>query len=80
MTESAAVRPKAYNYLTDDNDENKKAKGTKKCAIKRKLKFEDYKHRLEVTQLEKERNHLEKSKLDSDSCRENHKELKKTMN
>ena len=80
MTESAALRPKAYNYLTDDNDENKKAKGTKKCAIKRKLKFEDYKHRLEVTQLEKERNHLGKSKLDRDSCRENHKELKKTMN
>ena len=30
----------------------KKAKGTKKCVVKRKLKFEDYKHCLEPTQLE----------------------------
>ena len=26
--------------LRDDGSENKKAKGTKKCVIKRKLKFE----------------------------------------
>ena len=26
----------------------KKAKGTKKCVVKQKLKFEDYKHCLEV--------------------------------
>ena len=30
---------KTYSYLTDDGGENKKAKGTKKCVIKRKLKF-----------------------------------------
>ena len=30
----------------------KKAKGTKKCVVKRKLKFEDYKHYLKPTQLE----------------------------
>ena len=40
-----------YSYLTDDNNENEK-KGTKKCVIKQKLKFEDYKHYLEVIQLE----------------------------
>ena len=38
--------------LTDNNNEAKKAKGTKKCLVKRKLKFEDYKHCLETTQLE----------------------------
>ena len=43
-TEFAALRPKTYNYLTVNKGENKKAKGTKKCVIKRKLKFEDYKH------------------------------------
>ena len=32
----------------------KKAKGTKTFAIKRKLKFEDYKNCLEATQLENE--------------------------
>ena len=30
---------KIYNYLKDINDEDKKAKDTKKCVIKRKLKF-----------------------------------------
>ena len=36
----------------DDGTEDKKAKDTKKCAIKTKLKFENYKHCLEATQLE----------------------------
>ena len=43
MTEFAALRPKTYSYLTDDCKEDKKAKGTKKCVIKRRLKFNDYK-------------------------------------
>ena len=37
-----------YNYLTNNNDEDKKAKSTKKDVIKRKLKFEDCKHCLEI--------------------------------
>ena len=41
MTEFVALRPKAYSYLTDDCKEDKKAKGTKKCVIKRRLKFND---------------------------------------
>ena len=43
MTEFVALRPKAYSYITYDCKEDKKVKGTKKCAIKRKLKFNDYK-------------------------------------
>ena len=35
ITEFVTLRPKAYSYLTDDNKEDKKAKGTKKCLIKR---------------------------------------------
>ena len=42
-----------YIHLKDNNDENKKAKGTKKCVIKRRLKFEDYKNCLEAAQTEK---------------------------
>ena len=34
MTESVALRAKAYAYLMDDGSEHKKAKGTKKCIIK----------------------------------------------
>ena len=55
-----ALRPKTYSYLIDDGDENKKVKGTKKCAIKRKLKFEDYKRCLGATELENKTNQLEK--------------------
>ena len=34
MTEFVALRPKTYSYLTDDCEEDKKAKITKKCVIK----------------------------------------------
>ena len=43
MTEFVALRPKAYSYLMDDGKNDKKAKGAKKCVIKRRLKFNDYK-------------------------------------
>ena len=43
MTKYVAVRPKLYSYLMDDGNSDKKAKGTKKCVIKRRLKFNDYK-------------------------------------
>ena len=45
ITEFVTLRPKNYPYLTDDDDkEDKKAKGTKKCVIKRMIKFDDYKN------------------------------------
>ena len=43
ITEFAALRLKTYSYITDKFIEMKKAKGTKKCIIKKMLKFEDYK-------------------------------------
>ena len=43
MTEFVALRPKTYSYLMDDGWSIKKAKGTKKCIIKERLKFSDYK-------------------------------------
>ena len=43
ITEFIALRPKTYSYTTDEFIEMKKAKGTKKCIIKKMLKFEDYK-------------------------------------
>ena len=43
ITEFTALRPKTYSYLADDCKEDKKAKGTKKCMIKRMIKFNDYK-------------------------------------
>ena len=41
MTEFVSLRPKTYSYLTDDGNTDKKAKGTKKCVIKRILNFID---------------------------------------
>ena len=39
-----ALRPKTYSYLTDDDNNAKKAKGANKCVIERILKFKDYKN------------------------------------
>ena len=43
MTEFVAIRLKTYSHLADDREEDKKAKGTKKCVIRRRFKFNDYK-------------------------------------
>ena len=43
IEEFVALRAKAYPYRTDDDNEKKKAKGTKKCVIKRELMFGTYK-------------------------------------
>ena len=43
ITEFIALRPKTYCYLTDNDKIDKKAKGTKKCVIKKMIKFDDYK-------------------------------------
>ena len=43
IAEFATLIPKTYSFLTDDGKEDKKAKGTKKCVIKKMIKFNDYK-------------------------------------
>ena len=63
VTKFFGLRAKTYSYLTDDDSEDKKGKSTKKCAIKRKLEFENYRNCLEVTQPENEINHLEKNSI-----------------
>ena len=52
------------SYLIDAGSQDKKAKGTKKCLIKIKIKFENYKSCLEATQLDNKINHLGKNKID----------------
>ena len=46
MIEVVANRAKTYAYLLDDDSEIKKAKGVKRCVIKRGLMFENYKDSL----------------------------------
>ena len=43
ITKFVTLRSKTYSYLTDDGKEDKRAKGTKKCVIKKMIKFNDYK-------------------------------------
>ena len=43
ITEFIALRPRTYSYLTDNDKIDKKAKRTKKCVIKKMIKFDDYK-------------------------------------
>ena len=46
MKEFCAPSAKTYSYLMDDNGEKKKAKGTTKSIIKRRIQFENYKDSL----------------------------------
>ena len=42
MTEFCALRAKVYAYKLDDDTERKKAKGTKKCIVKRQIASKNY--------------------------------------
>ena len=69
MTKFVGLRAKAYSYLVDDISEDKIAKVTKNCIIKRKLTFEDYNNWLKATQLQNEKNYLGKNKINIDSLK-----------
>ena len=68
MTRFVRLRAKAYSYLIDGGSEDKKPKGRKMCAIKRKFKFKNYKICLEAI-------NLEKNKTDINTIIENYKEF-----
>ena len=44
ITEFVTLRSKTYSHLINYCKEDKKAKGTKKCVIKRMIEFNDYKN------------------------------------
>ena len=51
ITEFIRSKAKTYSYLIHNGSEDKKEKGIKKCVIKRKLKFENYKNVLKKLNL-----------------------------
>ena len=63
ITKFAGLRAKTYSHLIDGGIEDKKAKGAKKCVIKEKTKFENYKKYLKATELDNKLNYLEKNKV-----------------
>ena len=69
------LKVKTYSYLTDDGSEYKKAKGTRKCVIKRKLKFENYKSCLEATQFDNKIKYPKEYKINIDSLKQFHKKF-----
>ena len=75
MTEFVRLRAETSGYIIEDGSEDKKAKDTKKCLIKIKIKFENCKNCLEANQLKNKINHLEKNKIDSFITKENKKNL-----
>ena len=52
VKEFVELRAKTCCYLKDKNDKSEKAKGTKKCVLKNKLKFHGYKNCSEAAQIE----------------------------
>ena len=83
MAKFVGLRAKSYSYLIDDVSESRKAKDTKKCDIKKQLKFENYKNCLEAIQLDNKygnveknnkcRINIEKKKINIDSLKKSHK-------
>ena len=61
------LRANTYSYLIGDGSENKKAKITKNCVIKRKFTSGNYEKYLEVSQLVNRINYLEKNNVNIDS-------------
>ena len=64
------------SYLKDNNGEDKEAKWTKRCVIKRNLIFRDYKNYLKESQIEKNEI-FGKEKIDVDCLKVDKKEFLK---
>ena len=76
MKELLGLRAKSYSCLIEDGSDDKKAKRTKKCIIKRKI---NNKNCLEETQLENKINHIGKKKeIDADTFTKDHQEFLKS--
>ena len=69
MANFVGLRAKTYSYLMDDGSEQRKAKGTKKCVIEKRLKFENYKNCWKGTQLDDKLNYLEKNQTYVDNLK-----------
>ena len=72
------LRAKSIYLFKDNNEEDKKAKGTKKYVTKRHLKFSDYKQCLKPSQIENRISYLENKRIDVDCPKKYKKELVKS--
>ena len=73
MIKFVKLRAKTYSYSIGDDSEDKNGKGTKKCVLKRKLKFENSQNCFEETQLDNKINYLGKDKINNSSFKRKNK-------
>ena len=59
ITELITLRAKVYANLKEDGSEHKRAKGTKKCIIKREIMFENYRESLKIKSYQNRNKDLE---------------------
>ena len=64
------MKKKTYSHLKQNNDEDKKAKCTKRCVIKRKVKFQDYKNSLNPAKTDEKIKYYENKKNNGEKLKE----------
>ena len=74
MKKLVELRAKRLVYLKENNDEDEKAKDTKKCFMKN-LKFEGYKKCLEAAEIKSNIKHFKKYKIQAYSLKEDQNEF-----
>ena len=71
---------KNYSYLKDSSSEDKKAKDTKTCVIRKKLEFEDYDNCQKQLKLKIKQTRYEKIKLTQNALKKIIKNSQKIIN
>ena len=71
MKKFVGLQPKTYSHLKDNDNDYKKAKGTKRCVIKTKLKFQDCKICFKACQFINIDNYLERQGIDFNRLKKN---------
>ena len=73
MIKFVKLKAKTYSYSIGDDSEDKNRKGTKKCVLKKKLKFENCQNCFEGTQFDNKINYLGKDKINNSSFKRENK-------
>ena len=75
MKKFVELQRKTYSYLKDNDDDYKNAKDTKRCVVKRRPNFQDYKNCIKASQILNIKNYLQSKQIDVDCLKEDKKEF-----
>ena len=75
MKKFVELQRKTYSYLKDNDDDYKNAKDTKRCVVKRRPNFQDYKNCIKASQILNITNYLQSKQIDVDCLKEDKKEF-----